>query len=600
MPLDEDHPDAKVTRRRFLKAAGAAGALLALGPAAARAKDKPSSGAVKPGKNPHQGPYNILFILTDQERYFAPGEYPKGYSLPGRECLQKRGVTFVNHHIAAAVCTSSRSTIYTGQHMPRTKLFDNMDTPWQKNLGHDIPTLGDMLAAAGYHPAYLGKWHMSKSLGTHNEYAIPQEKLTQNMESYGFRDYVGIGDVIGSTRGGYLNDGMVGAQVRRWLRLRGQPMSQKGQPWFLAMNLVNPHDVMFYNTDAPGENVQDRPKPLMAIARDPDTTLYRQKWQFPLPPTRHQPFDAPGRPPAHLQYQLARGALVGNFPDQDLRWWRLLNYYFNCIQQTDRVLQGVLAELEDLGLAESTIVVMTADHGELGGAHGTHGKGSTAYREQNHVPLLISHPGYSQTHGQTCPALTSHIDLVPSLVAWTGSDDPKKAGLTNKLKGKDLTPLLARGAKAGVHDLRPATLYCFDMYLYMDANFTREIQRYLNGGGDPKKVAQQGFKIDLNKRGAIRSVFDGRYKFSRYFSPRRFNQPKTIEELFALNDMELFDLQSDPTEMQNLSLEPKKNGELLLAMNEKLNAIIGREVGVDDGRFLPDEKQIWGSSTFDP
>jgi arylsulfatase A-like enzyme len=590
-----------VSRRKFLQAAGAAGALLALGPGAARGKSRTAPGTAKQaGGKPVDGPYNILFILTDQERYFPAQTYPTGYSLPGREGLQKSGLTFANHHINAAVCTSSRSNIYTGQHIQHTKLFDNMDMPWQKSLGHDIPTLGDLLAKAGFHPAYLGKWHMSKALGTHNEYAIPQEKLTKNMESYGFKDYVGIGDVIGMTRGGYLNDDLIGAQAQRWLRLRGQAMSQKGQPWFLAVNLVNPHDVMFYDTDAPGQHVQDTPKPLMGIAREPDTTLYQQKWSFPLPPTRHQPFDAKGRPPAHLQYQLARGALVGNFPDQNARWWRLLNYYFNCIQQTDRVVQGVMAELDALGLTGNTIVVMTADHGELGGAHGTHGKGSTAYKEQNHVPLIISHPGQPQTHGQICPALTSHIDLAPTLIGWTGSQAPKQAGLTAKLRGVDLTPLLAKGAKAGVHDLRLATLYCFGMYIYLDAHFTREIQRYLNSGGDPKKLKQQGFSIDFKKRGAIRSVFDGRYKFSRYFSPRQFNQPQTLEEIFAKNDVELFDLQTNPDEMQNLANEPKKNGDLLLAMNRKLNAIIQREVGQDDGSFLPSEEAIQSSETFDP
>jgi len=126
------------------------------------------------------GPYNILFILTDQERYLDPSELPPGYALPGRERLQRRGVTFTNHHINSAVCTSSRSVIYTGQHIQFTKLFDNMDVPWMKDLSHDIPTLGDMLSEAGYYAAYKGKWHLSKELGTHNELALPQEKLNQN------------------------------------------------------------------------------------------------------------------------------------------------------------------------------------------------------------------------------------------------------------------------------------------------------------------------------------------------------------------------------------------------------------------------------------
>jgi arylsulfatase A-like enzyme len=599
--ISDDKRRRGMSRRELLEFSGLT--TLALGTGALAGKPTMATAAQSAAKagSAGDGPYNILFILTDQERYFAPAELPPGYALPGREGLQRRGVTFTNHHINSAVCTSSRSVIYTGQHIQFTKLFDNMDVPWTKDMSHDIHTVGDMLGELGYYPAYKGKWHLSKELGTKDEYAIPQEKLTKIIQSYGFKDYVGIGDVIGMTQGGYLNDDIIGAQAQRWLRLQGQPLNQKGQPWCLAVNVVNPHDVMFYNTDAPGQHVQDIPKPLMEIARDPDNTLYRQQWDFPLPKTRNQPFDAKGRPQAHYEYQQARGALVGTFPSEDARWQRLLNYYFNCIQHTDRVVEGVLAELEALGLADNTIVVMTADHGELGGAHGSHGKGATAYKEQNHVPLIVSHPGFPKTHGQQCNAVTSHLDLAPSLVSWTGADAKKRANASQDLHGHDLTPLLEKGSEAGLNDLRPGALFCFNMFLYLDSNLTRKVQEYLNGGGDPKKVAQLGYKPDFSKRGAIRSVFDGRYKYSRYFSPKQHNQPRTLEGIFELNDIELFDLEADPDEMQNLAVDPKKHGELLLAMNAKMNTLIDTEVDEpDNGSFLPGKDANWAATRFDP
>ncbi|MBG7604950.1 MAG: sulfatase-like hydrolase/transferase, partial [Actinobacteria bacterium] len=70
---------------------------------------------------------NIVFILTDQERYFP--EWPAGFDLPGRRRLQELGVTFTNHQITSCVCTPSRSTIYTGQHIQRTGVFDNVNFP---------------------------------------------------------------------------------------------------------------------------------------------------------------------------------------------------------------------------------------------------------------------------------------------------------------------------------------------------------------------------------------------------------------------------------------------------------------------------------------
>ena len=583
-----------ISRRELLELGGIAS--LALGTNALAGTPTKASAAQSDAKaagSAGGGPYNILFILTDQERYFGPSALPPGYALPGRERLQRRGVTFTNHHINSAVCTSSRSVIYTGQHIQHTKLFDNMDVPWMKDLSHDIPTLGDMLSEAGYYAAYKGKWHMSKELGTHNEQALPQEKLTKVIESYGFKDYVGIGDVIGETRGGYLNDDIIGAQAQHWLRGNGQSMDEQGKPWCLSVNLVNPHDTMFYNTDAPGQNVQGNPKTMMDIARDPSTSLYQQQWDIQLPKSRHEPFNAKGRPQAHWEYQLGRGALVGTFPDEDVRWRRLLNYYLNCIQQSDRAVEGILDELDALGLADNTIVVMTADHGELGGSHGTHGKGSTAYHEQNHVPLIISHPGYPATHGQQSLAVTSHLDLAPTLIDWTGAD--------SKLHGKNLTPLLEKGATAGVNEVRAGSLYCFNMLMYNDSNLLLNIQAYLNAGGDSKKLGQQGIKPDLTKRGAIRSVFDGRYKYSRYFSPKQHNQPRTLEGIFELNDVELFDLQADPDEMQNLATEPKKHGDLLLAMNAKMNTLIDTEVDEpDNGSFLPGKDANWAATRFDP
>jgi len=593
---NRDEGKTGISRRRFMQ--DTAATTLALGAGALGQGGATPAAAQAAGDTdaaPGERPYNILFILTDQERYFDPA------ALPGRDRLRQRGVTFTNHQINAAVCTPSRSNIYTGRHIQQTRLFDNMDFPWIDDLRRDLPTVGTMLAEAGYYVAYKGKWHMSKALGTHDELALPQEKLSAILAEYGFNDYVGIGDAIGLTHGGFVNDDTIGTQARRWLRVRGQPMARAGDPWMLAVNLINPHDVMFYNTDAPGEHVQDTPPPLMGIARAPETPLYRRQWDLALPETRKEPFDAPGRPPAHGEYQCARAALVGDFPNEDARWWRLLNYYFNCIYETDRVVNGVLDELEELGLAEDTIVVLTADHGELAGAHGSHGKGATACREQNHVPMIVSHPGYRQTYGQTCRAISSHIDLAPTFLRWTGADAAVRARIGRDLPGRDLTPLLASGATAGLNDLRPATLYCFNMFFYLDSDLALRIQSFLNAGGDKAELARRRVRPNFAKRGAIRSVFDGRYKFSRYFAPKEFNQPRTLEGIFALNDVELFDLEADPLETQNLALAPDRNGEIILAMNEKMNALIEAEVGEpDDGRFLPKDEGGWAATRFSP
>jgi arylsulfatase len=156
---------------------------------------------------------------------------------------------------------------------------------------------------------------------------------------------------------------------------------------------------------------------------------------------------------------------------------------------------------------------------------------------------------------------------------------------------------LASPESAKANAVRDGTLYNFNMWVYQDADFMRQVYEAKSGGQD---VAKLGLKPDLNKRGAIRSVTDGRYRYSRYFSPLQHNLPSTVEQVFEYNDVELFDREADPDEMRNLAVDRRANGELLLAMNQKLTDVIEAEVGSDEGEFLPENKAGWVVTHFDP
>jgi arylsulfatase A-like enzyme len=347
---------------------------------------------------------------------------------------------------------------------------------------------------------------------------------------------------------------------------------------------VNPHDVMFYDTDAPGTVVQAN-RGLTHVARDPVDPLYAKQWDFKLPPNHENSLDAPGRPPAHRDFLHSHDALVGPIPNEDARWRRRHNYYLNCLRDVDRNIATVLAELDAAGLTGRTIIILTADHGDMDGAHMLHAKGTVSYREQNHVPLIIAHPAYSG--GKKCRAVTSHLDIAPTVVALTGVAKDKWTGIIKGLPGKVLSSVLANPEKADINAIREGALFNYNMFAYIDGDYLNKAVDYIKSGGKPDQLKSAGIVPNMMKRGAMRSVYDGRYTFARYFSPKQHNRPTTLEEIYKFNDVELFDLQADPLETNNLALNGAQHPDLVVTMNEKLNRLIDTEVGEDRGQMLP-------------
>ena len=495
------------------------------------------------------------------------------------------------------VCTPSRSVIFTGQHIQHTKMFDNTDFPWCDDMSFDIPTIGHMMRDADYYSTYQGKWHLNERIHEHFPEGKPFQMVGHDtMEKYGFSDFTGIGDIVGDPLFGYYTDQFVTATSQAWLRRKGKTLNDEGQPWFMTLSLVNPHDVMFYDTDKPGQKVQGAHRTMFEITRDPDDKIYKKKWDVPLSPSRKEPWDKPGRPSAHYDYQKSMAMLTGKIPNEDERWQKMQDYYFNCFSDNDRSVETILTELENLGMLDNTIVMLTSDHGELCGAHGMSGKGATAYREQNNVPFIVSHP--DMPGGKKCRAVTAHNDIVPTILAMTGADKKQKKKVTDRLHGHDVSPLLENPEKADFDAVRDGALYCYSMWAFMDGEWLQKVAK--KAGRGEEMTLESIPRPDIKKRSNIRTVYDGRYKYSRYFNSQKHNRPTTIEQIFEVNDVELFDLKNDPNEMNNLALD-KKNRDLLLAMNDKLNRLIDSEVGKDDGSHLPKITGVnWAFERFDP
>ena len=114
-------------------------------------------------------PPNILLLTTDEERFRLPR--PDGFALPARERIAASGTSFERYYAASTQCSSSRSVIYTGRHLPITQIYDNDNMPYVRPLDPELGTIGTMLRSQGYYCTYQGKWHLS------NAYVDPAKPL---------------------------------------------------------------------------------------------------------------------------------------------------------------------------------------------------------------------------------------------------------------------------------------------------------------------------------------------------------------------------------------------------------------------------------------
>jgi choline-sulfatase len=492
-----------MTRGELLKAAAVAvpGLLLGRPADAAAARTSPSR---RPAPTRGIRGMNVLLFLTDQQR--AVQHFPPGWSrrnMPGMTRLQKHGMLFDNAFTNACMCSPARSTLMSGyfpaQHGVKYTLETDMPAPQypQVELSTSFKNLASVSIAAGYVPVYKGKFHCNKP-------ADGSTWVPDDVNKYGFTRWdppdAGADQSIPEEGGGYYdNDG-------RFMNSEGTPetgtegavqylrdTAAQSQPFFMVVSLVNPHDVLFY----PSSYVDGG---------------YDNAWldgEIGLPATVNE--DLSTKPTVQKQFLRIFNA-TGPIPTPQMKR-NYLNFYGNLMKASDSYLVKILDTLEAVGLLNNTLVVATADHGEMGTAHGgLRQKNYNFYEETTRVPLVYSNPRLFQRPERN-HSIVSHVDFLPTLASLLGTP----ADARDNWQGVDYSDQILR------RSTRPPQSYT--VFTYDDW------QSGQSHGPYPQPPNH------------IVSIREERYKIARYYDVHGKVPPQ----------WEMYDLKTDPLERTNLA-----------------------------------------------
>jgi arylsulfatase A-like enzyme len=226
----------------------------------------------------------------------------------------------------------------------------------------------------------------------------------------------------------------------------------------------------------------------------------------------------------------------------------------------------LLANLEEIGLLDDTVIVFTSDHGEMGGAHGGQiEKWHNAYRETLHVPLVVSSPLVNPSPDimVDIDKVTSHIDLLPTLLGLAGYDKADQAALQPLILGHEVYPLPGRdlsglisGDDSDQADDAEGVLFVTqdDITLPTDrsslpATFTNYLKIVDEAIAQGKQNTTPGPIAQPNH---VYAYCEQGWKLVRYIDGRRSEGGSPDPAAYEPDQWELYDLVQDPAETVNL------------------------------------------------
>ena len=411
---------------------------------------------------------NVLVVMADQ---LAAGWLPAyGHPVvdaPNISALADEGASFESAYCASPLCAPSRASLLTGLLPSRTEVFDNA-----AEMRASLPTITHHLRAAGYATSLAGKMHFVGPDQLHGfEHRLTPDVYPAGLEWtpdwragpaerlswYHTMDSVVRPGVVAASMQVDYDDEVAFHGARAILdHARRRP----GEPFFHVVSFTNPHD--------PWE-------------------LPRRYWERydadAIPPPDVPPIPLGDADPHSRRLRAMCGTDEAALTEEQVR--RARHAYFAAISYLDERVGQVLAALDSSGLADDTIVVFTADHGEMLGERGLWFK-MAFFEGSARVPLIVRAPGRIPA-GMRIADPVSQLDLAPTLLDLCGH--PEAAQIAETLDGTSLAGRLglAEAAAAGPgHTV--AAEYLAEGVTAPAVMLRRGSLKYIRCPGDPEQL----------------------------------------------------------------------------------------------------------------
>lgn len=476
----------------------------------------------------HEGPKNIVFIMTDDHSYQTISAYGSPFiETPNIDRIANEGVRFTNSFVANSISGPSRACILTGKHSHKNGYMDNI----QCIFDGEQQTFPKLLQKAGYETAMIGKWHLISTPTGFDYWNI----LIGQGEYYN-PYFIDNGDTVQME--GYATN-LTTDIALEWL----QHKRNKSKPFCLMLHHKAPHRTWmpdlcdlgaFESIELPlpfnfFDDYQGRiaaAQQEMSILHDMDL-VYDLKLADKENEIHSSELEDYGRyrynaftPEQKQAWDAYYDPIIADFKsrtfnEEELAIWKYEHYmrdYLSVIRSVDRNVGRVLDYLEENGLSENTLVIYVSDQGFYMGEHGWFDK-RFMYEESFRTPLVMRLPGGKRG---TIDQYVQNIDYAPTFLELAGIEIPED------MQGESLLPLLKGN----------------------DEEWTRE-NLYYHYYEYPAEHA-------VKKHYGIRTP---RYKLIHFYDD--------------IDAWELFDLDADPSEMNNIYNEnPQLADSLKLLLRE--------------------------------